>query len=152
MSRVRVSRVIDVPPAELWRAVEDISTHVRWMGDAESITFTSEHTSGVGTTFDCLTRVGPFRLVDRMEITAWEPGRTMGVRHQGFVTGSGAFHLRAKGRGRRRRTKFVWAEQLRFPWWMGGPVGAWLAVPVFVVIWRSNLRRLAELVEAGELR
>jgi hypothetical protein len=150
MSRVRVAIVIDVPPDRLWAAVEDISTHVQWMGDAESITFTSDRTSGKGTAFDCVTRVGPFRLVDRMVITAWEPRRTMGVRHQGLVTGSGAFRLRRHGL-RGRHTRMVWSERLRFPWWMGGPVGAWLAVPVFVLIWRRSLRRLRDLVESGEL-
>ena len=39
--------------AELtWEDVRDLASHVTWMADAESIRFTSERTSGVGTTFD----------------------------------------------------------------------------------------------------
>ena len=145
-----MSRTIEATPDEVWEAVEDISTHVRWMGDAESITFTSDKTRGKGTTFDCLTRVGPFALVDRMEITRWDEGRAMGVIHTGLVTGVGEF--RHKGKGRRKgRTRFSWRERLRFPWWMGGPLGALAAKPVMVLIWRRSLRRLADLVESGAL-
>ena len=44
MTPIRVTTVIDAPPAEVWAGVEDIATHVEWMADAESITFTSEQT------------------------------------------------------------------------------------------------------------
>lgn len=151
MSRIRVSRTIDAPPARVWAAVEDISTHVRWMGDAESITFTSDRTRGEGTRFDCLTRVGPFALIDSMEITRWDEGKAMGVIHSGLVTGVGEFTLKAKGRGKSKRTKFTWREKLRFPFWMGGPLGALAAKPVMILIWRRSLRRLADLVESGAL-
>ena len=120
------------------------------MGDAESITFTSEQTKGRGTTFDCLTRVGPFALVDSMEITRWDEGRAMGVIHTGLVTGVGEFRLKPSGR-KSARTRFSWNERLRFPWWMGGPLGALAAKPVMTLIWRRSLRRLADLVESGSL-
>ena len=151
---------IDASPEAVWKVIEDISTHVRWMGDAESITFTGDRTAGKGTSFDCLTRVGPFALVDRMVITSWQPGRRMGVAHRGLVTGSGAFMLRGRGRKRRARrgeprrhprTRLVWKERLRFPWLMGGPFGAWAATPLLVLLWRRNLRRLRWLVESGQL-
>ena len=71
----------------VWAAVEDVGSHVEWMADAEAIRFTSASTSGVGTTFECDTKVGPLRLTDLMEITRWEPGKAMGVRHVGLVTG-----------------------------------------------------------------
>jgi hypothetical protein len=135
--RIRVSIVIDAPPAVVWSHVRDVHSHVSWMADAESIVFTSP------TTFDCVTRVGPFRLVDRMEIVEWEEGRAMGIRHVGLVRGEGRFTLRRTWRG---RTRFTWAERLRFPWWLGGPVGALVAKPVLHRIWRGNLRRLRSQV------
>jgi uncharacterized protein YndB with AHSA1/START domain len=149
MAAVKVHIDIDAPPERVWAALEDISTHVRWMADAETITFSSPQTSGVGTTFDCLTRIGPISLVDRMEVTEWTAGRRMGVRHVGVVTGTGAFTL--SGRRRGRVTRFSWRERLEFPWWMGGPVGAFAAKPVLGAVWRRNLRRLRDLVESGEL-
>ena len=124
--------------------VGDISSHADWMEDAVAIRFTSRRRSGVGTTFDCDTKVGPISLVDRMEITEWRAGRAMGVRHSGVVTGSGRFTLR---RARGGRTRFTWDEQLAFPWWLGGPVGGVVGGRVLRLVWRRNLRNLKRLVE-----
>ena len=150
MSRIRVAVTIAAPRERVWEALEDIETHTRWMADAVSITFTSPQRSGRGTTFDCLTRIGPFALDDTMEVTRWEPGRTMGVMHRGVVSGTGEFRLRRRGL-RGRRTRFIWAEKLRFPWWLGGPVGAFFAAPIMWMVWRGNVRRLRDLVESGAL-
>ncbi len=116
------------------------------MADAAAITFTTPQTSGVGTRFDCLTKVGPIRLTDRMEITEWRDGKLMGVRHVGLVTGTGRFTL-TKARG--GRTRFTWDERLRFPWWMGGPLGGIVGGRIMKRIWRRNLRVLTALVESG---
>lgn len=136
---IRVSVVLDAPPAEVWADVEDLSSHTEWMEDAVSIDFTTEQHAGTGTEFDCATKVGPIRLVDHMEITSWVPGREMGVRHVGLITGSGQFTLRPDGVG---RTQFEWTEDLIFPWWLGGPIGAMVARPVLGRIWRTNLKNL----------
>ena len=145
VSRIRVGTVIDAPPRKVWRRVRDVASHPEWMDDAVAIRFTSAQRVGVGTTFDCDTRVGPFSLTDRMEVTEWSEGRAMGIRHTGLVTGTGRFTLR---RARGGRTRFTWTERLRFPWWMGGPVGATVAAPVLRRLWRSNLANLKRLVEA----
>ena len=149
--RLTVRTVLPAPPEEVWEDISDLSSHVEWMHDAYSIEFTSERTSGTGTTFDCETRVGPLRTVDRMRITRWEPARCMGVEHVGLVRGTGEFTLRpvrraVEGRrGRRRKvvhTRFVWRERLRFPWFLGGPIGALVARPVLRWVWTRNLRNL----------
>jgi hypothetical protein len=144
VARIRVSIIIDRPPDIVWRYVEDIAAHVDWMADAETIRFTSASTSGVGTTFDCDTKIGPFRLTDRMEITEWVPNASMGVSHVGTVTGHGRFLLREVGNG---RTEFVWEETLDFPRWMGGAIGAFAGSPVMARLWRRNLERLKQQVE-----
>ncbi len=143
-NRIAVSTVIDASPAEVWDAVEDIESHTAWMADAVAIRFTSDRSSGVGTTFDCDTEVGPFRLTDQMEITRWEPGKAMGVRHVGLVTGEGTFTI---ARARRGRSRFTWSERLIFPWWMGGSVGGLVGGRVMKRVWKRNLRRLRALVE-----
>ncbi len=144
MARVTASVIIDRTPAQGWAAVEDIGTHVNWMHDAVAIRFVSDQRIGVGTLFDCDTKVGPFKLVDRMEITQWVPEQTMGVRHVGLVTGTGAFHLRAQGDA---RTEFLWDEELTFPWWMGGPIGGRIGAMVLAQIWKRNLRGLKRQIE-----
>jgi hypothetical protein len=116
------------------------------MADAETIRFLTAQTEGVGTRFECVTRIGPIRLVDDMEITSWEPGRAMGVRHRGVVSGTGRFTLEPLDGG--RRTRFTWEEELRFPWWLGGALGSAIGGPLVLRrIWSGNLRRLKPLVE-----
>jgi uncharacterized protein YndB with AHSA1/START domain len=149
-TRLQVGVLIDAPPERVWAAIEDVGSHVRWMDDAVAIRFTTEHTSGVGAAYVCDTRIGPFSLGDRMEITEWAPGQAMGVRHVGVVTGSGRFTLEPAGSGPGRRTRFAWDETLRFPWWLGGALGAAAARPVLRRIWARNLRHLKRLVEAEE--
>ena len=82
-----------------------------------------------------------------MQITEWEPSRRMGVRHVGLVTGTGVMTLQPLGRPPERRTRFTWTEQLSFPMWMAGPVGATVAEPVMTRMWRQSLRNLKSLVE-----
>ncbi len=144
MAGIRVSTVIDATPAEVWEVVRHVEDHVDWMHDAVAIRFTSPTTSGAGTTFDCDTKVGPFRLTDKMEITSWVPDQAMGVRHVGMVTGSGEFTLTDEPGG---GTRFTWEEKLFFPWWMGGPVGATVGGQVLKLIWARNLKGLKEIVE-----
>lgn len=143
---MKVSVVIDASPKEVWRVIEDVGSHVEWMDDAVAIRFTSQRTSGVGTTFECDTKVGPLRLTDDMEITEWKTAKAMGVRHVGIVTGEGRFTLRKLRKG---RTRFTWTEKLDFPWWMGGPVGELIGARLVLRrVWTKNLQTLKSLIES----
>jgi carbon monoxide dehydrogenase subunit G len=144
MPRIRVQTTVDAPPAAVWARLSDIGDHVRWMADATSIRFTGDRRAGVGTVFECETRIGPLRTTDVMEVTEWREGRSLGVHHRGLVTGTGRFELQPAPRV---RTRVSWDERLRFPWWLGGPVTGLAAKPVLSAVWRGNLRRLARLVE-----
>jgi uncharacterized protein YndB with AHSA1/START domain len=140
MARIRVTTILEATPDQVWADVEDLASHVEWMADAVAIRFLTDQRSGVGTRFECDTKVGPVRLTDVMEITEWDPGRAMGVRHSGIVTGTGLFTLKKATGG---RTQFQWKEKLVYPIWLGGPVGALLSKPVLRGVWRRNLTRLA---------
>jgi uncharacterized protein YndB with AHSA1/START domain len=144
MASIRVATTIDAPPAVVWKAIEDVGSHVRWMEDAVAIRFLTSRRQGVGTRFECDTAVGPLSLTDVMEITEWAPRRAMGVRHVGVVTGDGRFTLR---RIRGNRTRFTWKERLRFPWWLGGPFGAVVGGEVLRLVWKRNLANLRAVVE-----
>jgi hypothetical protein len=146
VSRIAVSVEIDAPVERVWAEVEPVERHVEWMHDAVAIHFQSAQTRGVGTTFLCDTKVGPIKLVDRMEITEWHPPSRMGVRHSGLVTGSGSFELTPIDLD--RRTRFAWTEELRFPWWLGGFIGEKIGGAIVMkAIWRRNLRGLKRLIE-----
>jgi hypothetical protein len=118
------------------------------MNDADRIRFTSPKQSGVGTTFERDARLGPFRLTDRMEVIEWRNGRAMTIRHVGAVRRVGRFTLKR----RRHGTLFVTQEKLRFPWWMGGPVGATVAAPFLRRAWKRNLANLKAIVEGTQAR
>lgn len=146
MARISVSVEIDATTSRVWEVVEPVERHVDWMHDAVAIRFQGDQTRGVGTSFWCDTKVGPIKLVDQMEITEWRAGEAMGVRHTGIVTGTGLFTLTPIDLD--RRTRFTWAEELFFPWWLGGPVGAFVGGKIVMqAIWRRNLRELKQLVE-----
>ena len=144
MSNIKVSIEIEATPEKVWQIVEPIERHVDWMHDAVAIRFTSDQTRGVGTAFLCDTKVGPIRLTDKMEITEWVPGKAMGVKHIGIVTGTGVFTLESLSNG--ARTLFKWEEKLVFPWFLGGPLGAFIGGKIVLrQIWKRNLRGLAAL-------
>ena len=146
MARVRCEIEIDALPDEVWAHVADIERHTDWMRDAHEIRMLTEQTSGVGTRYECDTKIGPLKLTDVMEIIDWRPAVAMGVRHEGVVTGAGLFTLTPIDLD--RRTRFAWTEELRFPWWLAGPFGATVGGhTVLSAIWNRNLRDLKAQIE-----
>jgi uncharacterized protein YndB with AHSA1/START domain len=141
---IRIFQEIEAPPEVVWNAISNIQTHVNWMADASKIRITSEQTQGVGTTFDCDTKVGPLRTTDKMQVTEWVPNQILSISHKGLVEGKGSFILEKPSEG---RTLFVWEENLDFPIFLGGKITEFIAKPVLKKIWRGNLYKLKQLVE-----
>ncbi|MGH8957913.1 MAG: SRPBCC family protein [Acidimicrobiia bacterium] len=144
MRPIVVSVDISAPLAEVWEAVSNLKGHERWMGDVESIRFDGNVTSGPGTVLEVATRVGPFRLADRMTVTVWEPPHRIVVEHRGLVKGTGEFLVFTIAGA----TRFTWSEELHFPLYVGGQLADLLLRPLLAAIWRRSLSRLKELVEA----
>lgn len=145
-TRIWIAKTIEAPKDVVWLELSSIDRHVIWMLDAVAIDFTTDQRRGVGTSFRCRTKVGPFRTTDQMTITSWIDGREIGVEHRGLVRGTGRFTLR----GEMGRTCVLrWEERLTFPIWLGGPVTAMVAKPILKSIWIRNLDRLAELIRRG---
>ena len=136
--------LIEAPLEDVWNAVVDIKSHVNWMDDAVSIDFIGDRQQGVGTAFDCATKIGPFKLTDRIEITEWVESKTIGVSHKGLVSGSGRFTLLQLGP---IRTTFTWEESLVFPFWMGGPFRNPIGKKILESVWKQNLKNLKDLIE-----
>lgn len=138
MATIEVS--VDIPAniATVWADVERLESHVEWMADAESIEFLGDQKSGVGVVMRVLTRIGPLHTTDVIRVTSWVPESSIGVRHEGLVTGVGEFRLEEKG----TVTHFVWREELNLPWYFGGSIGALVVKPVLAWVWRRNLTRL----------
>ncbi len=142
LSSIRVETLIDRPREEVWDELRHIARHVEWMSDARRIDFRGDQREGIGTSFVCLTRLGPFTTRDVMTVTRWDDDVAMGVTHRGIFTGHGEFILDPDAGG----TRVTWHEDLRFPWWFAGPLGEVVARPVLKRVWRKNLANLAALV------
>jgi hypothetical protein len=140
--RIRLSEDIPASRERAWAQLADFESHPDWMADAVAIDFGAGPRSGPGTRMEVETRVGPFRLTDVMAVVGWEEGSAIEVAHQGAVSGTGRFDLVDAPGG----TRLTWTEDLVFPWWLGGRLGGWLAMPVLKRVWRSNLARFSERV------
>ncbi len=144
MVTVRTSVLVPAKPEVVWEDLRHIGSHSEWMSDAVAIRFLSDTREGVGVRFECDTRIGPFRLTDRMEVTQWRVNEAMVIRHTGLVTGTGCLQLfGGDAENGTTSTRVEWTETLRFPWWMGGAVGAAAAKPLLRAVWTRNLNRLA---------
>jgi len=136
---VSVSVFVPAPVATVWADLARVEDHVEWMADARRIDFLGDVRRGVGTRITVETRFGPLRTTDVMEFTEWTEPVAMAVSHQGMFTGTGRFELVNESGG----TRFSWTEDIRFPWYLGGPIGAAVARPVLGWVWRRNLDRFA---------
>ena len=142
---IRGSVAIGAPIEQCWEHLADLGSHVDWMADAESIRFTSDSRTGTGTTFECVTKVGPLKTVDKMTVVDWVDGHVVAVQHTGLVVGTGRFELVPDGPN---ACNISWTEDLRFPWYLGGVLVAFAAKPVLKRIWMGNLRRFRSICES----
>lgn len=145
MAEISTSILIGSPVTVAWEAIADLGSHGAWMSDVESLWFETPSRAGVGTRLRVVTRVGPLRTDDVLEVTEWAEERRIGVAHRGLVRGSGVFELEPAGTD----TRLTWREDLAFPAWLGGSATGWLARPVLAWIWRGNLLRLKSQIEAS---
>ena len=143
MAKIEVSIKIDRLLRDVWDQVSQLDDHANWMTDVESIIFSNDQMSGVGTTMCVRTRVGPFTTTDVIVVEEWNEPNSIVVSHRGIVSGHGAFELEAD----EGSTYFTWRESLRFPWYVGGGITAAIAKPILVRIWRANLARFAATFE-----
>ncbi len=131
------------PSERVWAELADLRSHSEWMSDAGAIEFVGSQTQGSGTVMRVPTRIGPLRTTDLMTVVEWDEGRMIAVEHVGAVSGVGRFEIAPIGDG----TEMRWSETLRFPWWLGGGIGAFVARPILRAIWRRNLDRLRRRIE-----
>jgi len=146
MSQLQLTIVIEASESDVWAELSDLESHVEWMADAVALEFHSEQRRGEGTAFSCATKVGPLRTTDEMVVTRWEEGRLIEVAHRGVFEGRGEFLIEPIDE---QQTRVIWTEQLRFPLWMGGALGAAVAGPILRKIWRGNLKRLRSRIPAA---
>ena len=142
--RIETSIIINKPLDTVWQEVKVMENHVNWMEDAVKIDILSENNSGIDTKMNVLTKVGPIKLTDIITVTEWKEKESIGVIHEGIVTGEGIFYLKALNES---QTEFKWEETLKFPFYLGGVIGKFFGCYVLKYIWKKNLKNLKEIIE-----
>ena len=134
---------VAAPVERTWAAATDWDRQGEWMLGTR-VRGTEQRGRGVGGGIRASTGVGPFRVVDTMEITGWTPPHCAYVRHTGrVVRGTGAFEVRERPGG----ATFVWSEQLDLPLGALGRLGFRLVRPAFGWGLRRSLASFARWAE-----
>ena len=137
---------VDAPVEQTWAGATDWAGQGEWMLGTR-VWPTAQGGQGVGGGIEAFTGVGPLGVLDRMQITLWEPPRRCHVLHLGrVVRGTGAFEVEPLADG---RSRFVWREDLELPLGVLGRLGWPLVRPAFALGVQLSLRRFARWVEAG---
>lgn len=109
MPAVEVRTFIPAPPEMVWETLADLEGQAAWMTDVVELRVTSPQKEGVGTTMAITSRVLFKTVREVATVTAWDPPRSLAVRHAGDFSGRGMFTLEPVAGG----TVFVWREELR---------------------------------------
>ncbi len=139
---IRLVETIPAPIERVWAELADLGSHAEWMADAAQVDFGGGPQAGPGARMKVATSIGPFRVTDSMTVVEWIEGSSIVVEHTGSVSGTGRFDLAPDPGG----TRLTWTEDLVFPWWLGGRLGAWVAAPIMKKVWRSSLGELSARV------
>ena len=141
----RTRIVIDAPIERVWTVLADIETQPRWMHEMKSVRV-EPGPVGVGTRGVATVRIFGLTSRDPVRVTAFEPPNRFSIEHLGTFRGHGDITLEAGADG--TTTIVRWDETLIAP--ALSYVWAILAEPLMTGIFQADLRRLRELVEAGE--
>lgn len=137
---------VDASVEQTWAGATDWAGQGQWMLGT-TVRPTRQGGQGVGGAIEAFTGVGRLGVLDRMEITLWEPPRRCHVRHVGrLVRGTGAFEVEPRGDG---LSRFVWREDLDLPLGLLGRLGWPLVRPLFALGVQHSLRTFARWVEGG---
>ena len=104
---------INAPVNAVWRALVEWEKQGDWMALTRvSASDRGADDSGIGTTIEAFTGVGPFGVLDKMKVISWEPPHFCRVDHYGkVIKGIGEFRLVNLG----DKTRFDWYEEIKAP-------------------------------------
>ncbi|MEU3168132.1 SRPBCC family protein [Streptosporangium sp. NPDC006930] len=144
MTRSHISVSVDAHarPEQVFSVLTDWPRHHEWMVLTRA-RVTAGDGRGTGSRLEAFSGVGPAGFLDTMEITEWDPPRSVGVRHTGrLVRGTGVFRVLPREGG---GSTIVWKEDLDVPFGAAGRLGWRVIKPLNAALFRLSLRRLAAL-------
>ncbi len=108
-ARVTINATVN----KVWRALVEWEKQGDWMALTRvSASDNGADDSGIGTTIEAFTGVGPFGVLDKMKVISWEPPHFCRVDHYGkVIKGIGEFRLVELG----DKTRFDWYEEIKAP-------------------------------------
>jgi hypothetical protein len=108
-ARVTINATVN----KVWRALVEWEKQGDWMALTRvSASDNGADDSGIGTTIEAFTGVGPIGVLDKMKVISWEPPHFCRVDHYGkVIKGIGEFRLVDLG----DKTRFDWYEEIKAP-------------------------------------
>ena len=113
LSEFRARVTIEASVSQVWRELVNWESQGNWMA-LTKVTSSDKGAddSGIGTTIEAFTGVGPFGVLDKMKVTEWQPPTFCRVDHYGkIIKGIGEFELIEVG----GKTRFDWFEKIEAP-------------------------------------
>ena len=138
--RVEVAATI----ATTWAMLADVERQPAWMTDLRRVRVLGPLPVGLGTWAEGDVRILGVTVKDRVEIVEFSPPHRYGIRHVGFVRGTGLFTLDTLDGG--QRTSLEWTETLVAP--ILPDVASVVLGPVLRRVFRADLGRFATMVAA----
>ena len=143
--RLRERALIRAAPERVWAVLVDWERQASWMPDVAWMRVVGDERE-LGARLEVRTKVlGIPATTDVIKVMVWEPPRRLGIVHEGFVRGRGAWLLDPAAEG----TRFTWIVELRmWPPFLGE---AELEVyrPIQGAMMQRSIRNLGRLVESG---
>jgi uncharacterized protein YndB with AHSA1/START domain len=141
---IRMSITINAPIARVWEIAADVQRQPEWMHEMKRVEMITSGALRVGSRGRATVRIFGISTTDDVVITQLEPPNAFGIRHEGRFTGEGLLLFSATPAG---GTLINWTEYLRPP--IFATIGGFVQRPILGAIFRSDLRHLKRLVEAG---
>lgn len=142
--RVQASALFRTEPERVWAAAIRWEDQPRWMQDAVWVRVISSEREGVGTRIRVKNRVLHVPVfAEELEVTTWDPPRSLQMAHRSFVRGVGTWELEPQDHG----TRFTWTEDLSLPVPLLGEPALLAYRPFLRRLMRRGLERCQSLVD-----
>lgn len=141
-ARIEERVAVAVPVETAWAGLTGWEDQTGWM--LFTVVTVEPGAHRVGERLDAFTRIAGLGFHDPMEVSRWDPPNLVEVVHLGkVVRGGGTFEVRPAPGG----AWLVWVEDLDLPLGLVGGLGFAVLRPVFQLMLRWSLRRLAKQLE-----
>ena len=141
---IRMSITINAPIARVWEIAADVQRQPEWMHEMKRVEMITPGALRVGSRGRATVRIFGISTTDDVVITQLEPPHAFGIRHEGRFTGEGLLLFSATPEG---GTLINWTEYLLPP--LFATIGGFVQRPILGAIFRSDLRHLKRIIEAG---